>query len=224
MSERKVEIVGTLNRLIVAGTGYVGHHQRFVEAIRDANAKKEFDNKSEIETAKHLARVGVNDFASTIPAFNTANFQYSALVAYKANNKPCLCELVGSTGFQPEVKRIDDLWFTSMGSGQSITDPFLALFKTIFWTDGPPDVKGGIFTAYWALKHACDVNPGGINIPIKIAALGQHNGRLEPWMLSDDELSETQDLVQAATEHFTSFRDVLLGKIESTKPPTAPIQ
>ena len=32
----KSKIVGNLNRLIVAGTGYIGHHQRFVESVRDA--------------------------------------------------------------------------------------------------------------------------------------------------------------------------------------------
>ena len=150
-----------------------------------------------------------------------ANIPYSALVAYKANNRPCLCELIGPNGFQPEVKRADDLWFTSMGSGQAITDPFLALFKSIFWADGPPDIKGGMFTAYWALKHACDVNPGGINTPIRIAVLGQRSGRLEPWMMSDDDLSETQDLVRNA-RHFTGFRDVLLGTTGDVRPPAAP--
>jgi hypothetical protein len=58
------------------------------------------------------------------------------------------------SGFQPEVKPLDDLWFTSSGSGQTITDPFLELFRSIFWPTEALDVKGHIFTAYWTLKAA----------------------------------------------------------------------
>jgi hypothetical protein len=221
-TDRKIEIVGNTNKIIIAGTGFVGHHQRFVEAVRIANARRDFENKSEIEVAKELSKVGVTDFSGTIPSNNIDKIQYSAFVAYRANNKSCLCELIGSLGFQPEVKRSDDLWFSSLGSGQSITDPFLALFRSIFWSKEPPDVKGGVFTAYWALQHACTVNPGGVNFPIKIAVFGTRKASTEPWMLSDDELSETKDLVQAATDHFTGFRDVLLGKVGTVSPPLPP--
>ena len=145
-----------------------------------------------------------------------------AFVAYQAHKRACLCELNGAVGFQPEIKQLDDLWFTSTGSGQGITDSFLALFRSVFWKTEPPDVKGGIFTVYWALKHACEVNPGGVNFPIRMAVYGQRAGILDAWMLSDDDMSETQDLVKSASEHFASFRDVLLGKTGTKRPPPAP--
>jgi hypothetical protein len=221
-TSKKIEIVGNNSKLIIAGTGYVGHHQRFVEAVKLANAKKVFDGKPEIEVAKELSRVGGEDFSKTITVPHMAHIQYSAFVAYRANNKACLCELTGAIGFQPEVKQLDDLWFTSAGSGQAITDPFLALFRSIFWPKETPDVKGGIFTAYWALKHACDVNPGGVNFPIRVAVYGMRENALDAWMLNDDELAETKDLVAAATDYFAGFRNVLLGKIGTKKPPPMP--
>jgi ATP-dependent protease HslVU (ClpYQ) peptidase subunit len=221
-TDRKIEIVGNTNKIIIAGTGFTGHHQRFVEAVKMANARKEFENKTEIEVAKELARGGVNDFGSTTQGAHMDKIPYSAFVAYRVANKASLCELVGNIGFQPEMKRPDDLWFSSLGSGQPITDPFLALFRSIFWSKEAPDVKGGIFTAYWALQHACTVNPGGVNFPIKIAVYSLRKGSLEPWMLSDDELAETKDLVQAATDHFAGFRDLLLGRTGTVTPPPPP--
>jgi 20S proteasome alpha/beta subunit len=218
---KKIAIVGNTQKLVVAGTGAVGHHQRFVEAVRQANAKQEFKNKSEVEVAKHLASLGVNDFASTTLPHHMDRVPYSALVAYSISNKPCLCEIDGASGFQPEIKYPDDLWFASIGSGQPITDPFLALFREVFWKSSPPDLKGGLFTAYWALKHACDINPGGINYPIRIAVLSKNNGGLDAKMLSDDDLAETRDLVEGASSHFASFREILLGQSLTIAPPTA---
>src|SRR5882762_8782723 len=87
------------------------------------------------------------------------NLQFAAMVAYPANDQPSLCELPGGPGiFQPEIKKVDDLWFASTGSGQSITDPFLALLRKVYWRDEAPSLQGGIFTALWALQHACEVS------------------------------------------------------------------
>jgi hypothetical protein len=114
--------------------------------------------------------------------------------------------------FQSEIKKVDDLWFASSGSGQSITDPFLALLRKVFWKDGAPTVQGGIFTALWALQHACEVNPGGINEPIKIATLTRDKGKLRAKILEDVELAEHLNMVAEASRHMASFRDILEGK------------
>jgi hypothetical protein len=223
-TDTKIQIVGNSTKFIIAGTGYVGHHQRYTEAVRQANAKKELVATSETEMAKHLSRVGVNDFSQSFIPDHLKHIPYSAFVAFKIGNMPCLIELSGPGGFQPEIKRVDDLWFTSSGSGQSITDPFLALFRSVFWSQSAPDVKGGIFTAYWALHHACEINPGGIKAPIRMAVLAPpaKGGQLEASMLSEDDLQETRDLVTAATQHFGQFRETLLGKAGVSEPPKLP--
>jgi hypothetical protein len=223
LTDKKIAIVGNTNKLIIAGTGYIGHHQRFVDCANTANAKGDFNNKPELEIPKLLSKIGVDDFMRSFPTgFIPTIIKYSAFVAYKAHNKACLCELNGAVGFQPEVRQVDDLWFTSAGSGQPITDSFLSLFSSVFWENQAPDVRGGIFTVYWALKHACEVNPGGVNFPIKIAIYAQRNASLDAWMLSEDEMQETKDLVAAASEHFAGFRDVLLGKVGTKRPPPPP--
>ena len=205
---KKIEIIA--DHVIVAGTGYVGHMQRFTAMVTALWDAKGFTNKPELEIGKMLGSSALKEFDQTHVADKA---QFSALVAFAANDRPALCELPGGRAmFQPEIKKPDDLWFTSAGSGQGITDPFLALFRKVFWPNGAPALQGGIFTALWALQHACEVNPGGINLPVKIAVLARDKGKLKARMLSDAELAEHENMVAEATKHMAGFRDILEGK------------
>ena len=76
-----------------------------------------------------------------------------------------------------------------------ITDPFLALLRKVYWPDAAPSVQGGIFMAMWALQHACEVNPGGINLPVKIAVLGRCEGKLRARMLDEAQFAEHLNMV-----------------------------
>jgi ATP-dependent protease HslVU (ClpYQ) peptidase subunit len=206
-SSKKIEIIG--ETLVVAGTGAVGHMQRFSAVVQRCWDKKDFMNKSDLEIGKMLSSQGILDFNQT-HAMN--NLQFSAMIAYPAADQPALCEFSGGQSlFQPEIKHVDDLWFASAGSGQPITDPFLALLRKAFWSDGAPTVQGGIFTALWALQHACEVNPGGIKEPIKIAKIARMKGKLRASLLDETELAEHLNMVAAATTHMSGFRDILEG-------------
>lgn len=218
-TERKIEIVG--DQIIIAGTGYVGHGQRFRSVVQKLWDAKSFREKSEIEIAKMLSSEGIKDFLQT----HIQQIGYSVFVAFVSGDKPCLCELPGGqAAFQPEIKEQQDLWFSSAGSGQAITDSFLALFREIFWKDGPPNVRGGVFTALWALHHACEVNTGGIKEPVRLAVLAREKGKLRARMLGKHEIAEHENVVTAATDHMRGFLDVLEGKSEASdvpKPPAA---
>jgi hypothetical protein len=208
LTERKIEIIG--ESVIVAGTGYVGHMQRFVSVAKKIYADKGLVGKSDIEIGKMLSSAGIKDFNDT---HSMNQLQFSAMVAYPAADQPALCEFPGGhLLFQPEIKKVDDLWFASTGGGQPITDPFLALLRKVFWKDGAPTVQGGIFTALWALQHACEVNPGGIKEPIKIATLIREKGKLRAKLLEDAELAEHLNMVAEASKHMATFRDILEGK------------
>jgi hypothetical protein len=65
----------------------------------------------------------------------------------------------------------DDLPFASVGRGQQIADPFLALLKRVLWRNEAPSIQIGILSALWTLDHAVKVNPGGIAEPIEIKTL-----------------------------------------------------
>src|SRR3989338_6678558 len=185
--------------VIVAGTGQVGIDQRF-RAITEKGWEDKIFQKSPIEVAKHLSRTGIEDLSHTY----LKPGQYGALVAFPFGHKHQLCEFQ-IADFQPELKT-ERLWYCSMASAQPITDPFLGLIREVFWKEGPPPVSEGIFAVTWALEHAINVNPGGVNDPIRIAILERvDGGQLKARMLTESELGQHRQNVEAAKEHLREF-------------------
>lgn len=211
-------------RMVLGGTGQLGLLQRFHAAVSRASQEGVFDQAtSGIEVGKRLADIGLRDFSET----HLQQFDFSALVAFEVLGKCYLCELDGDSGFQPELKDRDDLWYVSKGAGQAITDPFLALLQEAFWAEAPPSLTGGIFTALWALKHVCKLNAGGIGDPVHIAVMKE--GDLAPArLLNASELAEHDNMVEAAMRHLGTFRDILEGRssteiVPSMRPSIQPI-
>jgi hypothetical protein len=57
------------------------------------------------------------------------------------------------------------------------------------------------------LEHAIEVNPGGVNGPIRIAVVEKQRGKLKARVLLDDELYEHKQNVEATYEALRRFRD-----------------
>jgi hypothetical protein len=203
-SVQKVFVVQ--GRIILAGTGQVGAGQRFTAAVDAAWTSNAFGKAhNATDFGKILSITGANDFAFT--RMNTGTF--GALAAFPVKNKLCLCELA-LADFQPELKT-KDMWFASMGSGQPITDPFLGMMRRVFFPAGhQPNIKEGLFLTTWALMHAIELNPGGINGPPQIATLTL-NQKAEPEarILSDDELEEHKNSVEAAEVYIAQYKNIL---------------
>lgn len=206
---KKIDIVG--EKIIVAGTGQIGLGQRFNAVVTKAWDEKEF-RSDHIDAAKKLSAKGIEDFNST----HIRPGGYGCLVAFPIKNKLHLCEFA-IDDFQPEFKTLN-LWYVAMGSGQAICDPFLGLMRKVFWKDGPPSYQDGIFAVTWAIQHAIDVNPGGVNGPLQIAVLSTKNGPPHASLLSDDELSEHLNNVEGAIKHMGNYADLLRGKNNAETP------
>ena len=91
-----------------------------------------------------------------------------------------------------------------MGSGQHITDPFLALMRDIFWKNSPLTLQDGKFAVTWALSHVIDVNPGGINHPMQISVLERTEESGEQFkarFIDKDELQEHYKNIDEAKKH-----------------------
>jgi len=200
----KIEIIG--DNIILAATGSVGLKQRFAHIVEGCWRDKKFQGDG-ITTSTMLSNLAIRNFKET-----DSPKGFGALLAFPVHKKPYLCEF-DVAGFQPELKT-SDLWYCSMGSGQSITDPFLGFIRSIFWADGrPPSCQDGIFATVWALKHAIEVNPGGINGPIRIATLMLNEKKeLQARLLDHHETEEHRENVRAAKEHLRKYRQ--------TPPPT----
>lgn len=198
------------NRFILAGTGQVGAGQRFTAAVDTAWTGKRFSGLSTpTDFAKTLCKVGIEDFAST----EMKQGSFGGLVAFPIKNQHHLCEFAVQD-FQPELKT-PTMWFSSMGSGQPITDPFLGLMRRVFFPRSQPTVREGLFLTAWALMHAIDLNPGGINGPPQIATLTFKGNEPEARLLSDDELEEHKNNVQGAEAHLAHYCKILNGEISS---------
>jgi hypothetical protein len=208
---KKIEIV--CDHVIVAATGQIGLTQRFVSVVDAAWRDNKFKH-SPVEIGKTLSAAAIADFAST-----NAPRQLGALVAFPCGNKPWLCEF-DQEHFQPELKT-DRLWYVSMGSGQSIADPFLGFIREVLWHDGLPTCKEAAFAVTWTISQAITLNPGGINGPIHVAMLAYGDGKLEARELTEAEIEEHQQSVNGAVLHLREYRDVLRGA-EVAKVPDVP--
>ena len=197
---KKIHVVG--DRVIVAGTGQVGLGQRFNAVVHSAWIQNDRPfNKPPLEVGKLLARNAIKDFQTT----GISPGQYGALVAFPSEHRAHLCEFAVND-FQPELKTDDSLWYVSMGSGQPITDPFLGFMRRVFWKDDLPSSRDGIFAVTWALQHAIEVNPGGINEPMQIAVLGPDGkGKLLARLLEESELAEHRNNVEGAITHLRMY-------------------
>lgn len=187
----KLRIVG--DSMIVAGTGQVGLGQRFNRIANNAYNSNLLSGSDHIEFAKALSRMAIDDFSHTYlkPGL------YGSLIGFHMGGRPRLCEFAVSD-FQPEFKD-EGIWYVSMGSGQPITDPFLALMRNIFWRDGLPTIQDATFAVTWALEHAIEVNPGGINSPIRVAVLEQRKEVGHSYIariVEDSDLQEHKDHIR----------------------------
>ncbi len=206
---KKIQIIG--DRVIVAGTGEVGLGQRFcylVHSCWEGEGHSKFRQQAIIAMVTAFAKVGIDDFAKT----GVQRGSYGSLMAFPCEKRLNLCEFATAT-FQPEMKT-PDMWFVSMGSGQPITDPFLALLRRVFWPKAQPSVKEAIFAVVWTLEHVIELNPGGIQGPPQIAVL-EYQGEKDPQprarLLDDDAISEHQDNVKGAEIHLAKYREILVG-------------
>lgn len=206
--------------MILAGTGQVGLCQRFHEVMwryREAN-KKTVLCQNQHDVARSLCENAVKNFAST----NAPKGEFGALVGMACGNSFHLCEFA-AVDFQPEFKTVDGCWFTTMGSGQQIADPFLGFIGRALFKKQRPNLGDGVFAALWTLQHAIEFNTGGINGPSQIATLSKDaKGIYTARKWSDADLAEHMDNIEAVESHLGSYRDILAGTGRAATPPPAP--
>ena len=210
---KKVEILCD-GHVILAGTGGVGLGQRFSAIVENYFADRNNREKEFISIGRELSHRGIHDFHETA-AHNPVNF--GALLAFVSSRKLKLCEFQFGN-FQPEFKT-EHLWYVSMGSGQTICDPFLGLQRRVFWRDDkPPSLSNGIFATVWALQHAIDVNPGGIKDPIQVAVLEKGKNGAVARLLEEEELVEHRNNISALEVYIGEYSKPLSGDPDEEVP------
>jgi hypothetical protein len=207
------------DKIIVASTGPIGLGQRFCAAV-----KKEwptFQNNAgvrddPIDVMKRLYNAGAKDFNDT----GAPKGQYGALVAFPSNNKAQLVEYPPGD-FQPELKSTR-LWYASMGSAQHITDTFLAFVRDVYWGGKLPNVYDATFAVVWTLEHAIQINPGGVNRPVKVATLAKRDKAFAARVLEVGELDEHLQNIAEAKRIMREFRATHQPGAAMAIPPAPP--
>lgn len=213
----KIQII--TGDVILAVTGQVGMGQRFKYVIEQhRNCLKD---RHAINGVTLLSQAAARNFSST----GAPKGSLGAILAFYANSDFHLCEF-GVNDFQPELKT-QETCFVSMGCGQPIGDPFLALLRRTLWENTSPTVNEAIFAVTWVLDHAIKVNPGGINAPCRLALLIKPDkGTPEARILPDSEVQEHLSNVKGAEEHLRQYGKGAPAPTtnEHLEPPAPPAQ
>ncbi len=210
---RKIDVVD--NHVIVAGTGEVGLGQRFVAIVEEQWRSKKFQGKSAIDIGKILSVEAKHDFSIT----NAQPGTYGALVAVPRDGHTAELIELDINCFQPEVKDKNNIWYVSMGAGQSVADPLLGFMREAFWGDDPPSLEDGVFAMTMMLTLGCKMAPFGVAAPIQMALLRPEKKGLRASRLSNGEIAEHLGNVEEVIGYFGKYRDVLSGADTSTQQP-----
>jgi hypothetical protein len=198
-SNSKIRIYG---KVIVAATGAVGLSQRLDVHIQEAISGGVFNMLKLRECAANISKRVLTDFEQSKVQFHPQlGLRFGALIASVHSGEPFLLEY--DTGnFQPVFKE-GNIFFVSMGSGQTLADPFLAFVARVMWGGKMPTVADAKFGVFWALQHAISLAPGGVGGPIILATLQQNNGT---WIAAEaDENQELEEYITGLEKHIGSF-------------------
>ena len=208
------------SKIIMGVSGQVGLGQLYCDRIESLWREKKLKIGVSLADVQRMLRDAVSE------DFQKAWARASIATPILGNNNAL--ELVGTQSLvalpvggptgEPELIQLDlagnpeaaetSLPCVSIGSGQSLADPFLAFLRHIFWSDRLPNVAEGVFAVVWALSFAIDVNPGGVSNPIQLAVLERAKGKeLAVRELSQEEIGEHRQMIPNAEEHLRSFMD-----------------
>jgi len=221
----KLEILS--NKVIFSTSGPVGLGQRFKGEIQKAWDSKRDDGKktfSEIKSFEAMTILRAAMWKHAEMELRVATVAQGAIgptaresaisqtiIAMPISKKPCLFHF--DQQCSPE-EVTEDLPFVSIGSGQSIADPFLAFLRRIFWEDKVPSVADGILVALWTLRHTIAINPGGVAEPIQIVILENKDGNWQARELLKAELQEHSQAIDAAENSLRGFRSTIRNQGE----------
>lgn len=219
------------DQVIIGVSGDLGLGQRYTHELEELWRSKGLANLSpvacgvkireafwkhlemEFRAAELLARSTGRPYGLSVGA--------QALVALGKSGEAVLLQFDGKGS--PEVIT-EDLPFATIGSGQPIADPFLAFLRDAFWKNAPISVPDAIFAVLWTMRHAIDVNPGGLSDPIQIVVLepDKKNRGYKARELSDKELEEHEQHIDGAKDALRNYKEKF--RTGSAEPPPVPPQ
>lgn len=226
-SAKKLTILA--DELVVGVSGPAGTSQLYAGAIADL-----WSNGVVRKAKPHDAMVLLQEALWPHCERQLRNAKVSRDTLGQVALESCIANTIVAMPLQNEVRLLHlneqclpeestaDLPFVSIGEGEPIADPFLAFLRSVFWADRLPSLSQGVFSVYWTLKHAIDVNPGGLSKPIQIVSLTGAKGEFRAHELQETELVEHDDAIRAVYDAMRSFKVELSKPAEASDLPPAP--
>jgi 20S proteasome alpha/beta subunit len=224
---KKLTVIG--GQVIVGVSGSVGVAQRYCESIEDAwkEANPSLVTKKPTKCADALSEAmrphallemaAANQAASALghSAFiQTATC--AALIALPIRQAPRLIEFdekCSSTFARP------DLPFVAIGSGMHNAHAFLPFLRKLLVPDREPNIGEARALVYWTLRHAIEIDPGGVADPIEMYELRLGDAK-DQWIVTAVDEKQRQELAQYVTE--TENKLKAAASPPATPPPTPP--
>ena len=198
------------SRVVIGVSGPIGLGQRFMHEVEQLYKDGKLKGKLPVEAMtivsealrKHIqVEVAMAKHAHGLigPAAATAVLSQT-LFALPLKREVCLMQFDHQGAPELATK---DLPCASIGSGQAIADPFLALLRRLLWPDREPTMPEGTFAVVWTLHHAIETNPGGVADPKQVVWLEKRSGKARE--LDQEELQEHLQFVREVEGKLTSF-------------------
>lgn len=217
IGQQEVQKINQVNiHVLYCATGAVGMSQLISNRIRELWEAKEFVGKISPDGA--MDKIGKAIAALVAPYMQTAQIQQNltggsgtslckSLLAISVDRKPHLFQF----DFNGAPERCTaDLPFVSMGSGQTIADPFLAFLHRLMWFDKDPTLAEGRLAAVWTIDHVRRTNPGGVGGATQLATLvAKIPGELPLVEMSNKDVVEEH--MQRIGDAENTLRKELLG-------------
>jgi hypothetical protein len=226
------QIIRKVHRLnehvLFSSTGAVGMAQLLADKVASLWGDGTLSGSKCPTPESAMDRIGKEVIQLVGPYLQTAQLQQNitgdassslckSLVALPVGHVPCLFNF--DYNGAPE-RSTPELPFISMGIGQAIADPFLALLHRLLWKAAEPTVAEGRLAAVWTIEHVSQTNPGGVGGGVQLATLSAGSDKLPSvTMVSDEDVEEHRQKI-AAAEH--ALIAEIRGGPGSLQTPTVP--
>jgi len=223
---RKIHVVD--DRVLIGCAGLVGLGQRYMGELHEMLSEdRDYSTLPPYRLMAHLQQLFTDATQETMQSLALAK-RFSELgvlnaglagtiVAMKSAGELALfsfdevCNPEGATA---------DLPFVSVGSGQSLADPFLAHLKRVLWGDEQPHMALGALGVIWTLQHVIGVNPGGISPPLEVYQMTLDGaGEVHIEAMHPDSVSDAESQI---VDIETRMREIATTTVDAESPPTRP--
>ena len=223
------------DRIIMGVSGQVGLSQLYCDRVEGLWRDNKLGRSTGLPDVQRLvygaiyqdAQIAIAGAAASVPLIGNVNAATlvltNSLIAIPVGGLNGSAELIQCNHLGMPEAATNDLPYVTIGSGQSLADPFLAFLRRVFWPDAPPNLADGVFATVWTLRHAISVTPGGVSEPIQVATLAKHRGReLSASILASEQLQEHRQNVLEVERYLASFTEA--PQNEQSSPPKPPKQ